>query len=160
MGGAVSNPLRHKLARAPRREIVLPSWQDVQNIRSLPAGQESSLVLPESVSEHRWGRYTAESYGHQDEEHIGGVPGRIGGCTATHRYALEGEMSRQLLSWRGLIIVHDDRAELEWLITGKLHSVELPRTIEVEHTIWVKDHPDFQSVAWPLERQDFDESRY
>lgn len=139
-----------------------PSWQDVQNKKAaiMPAGEISSLILPDALSRDPIGRLTAESFGHQDDRHIGGVPGRIGGCTAKIRYAFEGERSHQLWSWRGLIIVHDNRKELEWLLTGEAHSVELPRDIEPEYTIWVKDHPSFQSVAWPMERTDFKEERF
>lgn len=149
----------YKAGKADRKSLILPNFVDVENFGTLPSGETSSLILPDSASRHPLGRLNAESFGHQDEEHIGGVPGRIGGCTAAVRYAMEGENSHQLLSWRGLVIVHDNRDELEFLIFGKLHSVELPRNFEVENTIWVKDHPSFQSVAWPLERDDFDESR-
>lgn len=147
---------------APGEMYRYPSWQDVENYKKtlLPAGQVSSLILPDDLSANPLARLNAENFGHQDQRHIGGVPGRIGGCTAKIRYAFEGEKSRQLWSWRGLIIVHDNRRQLEWLLAGDAHSVLLPRDIEPEHTIWIKDHPDFQSVAWPVLETDFKEERF
>jgi hypothetical protein len=142
---------------APKPFVIpaVPNWQDVTNALEVPSGR---ITAVEELA-HPFSRFTMASFGHQDGRHIGGVPGRIGGCDARRRWAVRGLVSGQLLSWRGLIIVHDNSAELRFLIAGEVAIKEIPPTIEAEHTIWIKDHPDFQSVEWPLNRADFKESR-
>lgn len=140
------------------RTIEIPNWEDVTKVLQYPGGQISDFTERKTDP---LARFNAENFGHQDTKHIGGVPGRIGGCTATDRYAMQGKISGQLLSWRGYVIVHDNAREIAWLIAGDFRLVRLkPKDIEPEYTIWIKDHPDFQSVEWPLDREEFKESRY
>jgi hypothetical protein len=141
------------------RTITIPNWEDVTNVLQLPSDSIVDLGK-HAENPHPLARFNGESFGHQDTKHIGGVPGRIGGCTATIRYALKGKVSHQLLSWRGLVIVHDNQYELEWLIVGEFRLITLPKNVDPEDTVWIKDHPDFQSVEWPLDREEFKESRY
>ena len=70
-------------------------------------------------------------------------------------YAIRGNQSRDLLSWRGLTIVHDNKAELEWIISGDVRIVPCPTSIPIEQRIQVRDHPDFASYRWPLKKEDF-----
>lgn len=68
-------------------------------------------------------------------------------------YALVGDRSGELLSYGGAVLVHDDRAELEFLVPG-------PRVVEVRPDtgrplMRLRDHPDMGSVSWPLDRRDF-----
>lgn len=70
------------------------------------------------------------------------------------RYALQGATSRDLLTYGGRILVHGDRAELEFLITGA-RIVECPRDIPPEQTLPIRYHPNFASVTWPLNRKTF-----
>lgn len=140
------------------RTIAIPNWEDVTKILQIPGDEIRDFTQPNA---HPLARFNAENFGHQNTKHIGGVPGRIGACTTAVRYALRGAVSGQLLSWRDLVIVHSNQRELEWLIVGDFKTVPLtPRALEPEHTIWIKDHPDFQSVEWPLSREEFKESRY
>lgn len=71
------------------------------------------------------------------------------------RYALvdPGMPSKELLSWRGLVIVHENKAELEFLTAFK--AVECPRDIPPEQTIQIRHHPQFAAVRWPLDRKQF-----
>ena len=64
-------------------------------------------------------------------------------------------------SYRGALLVHDDQAELEFLIPG--HRVVRLNGFtedEVSHRYgrpvmrW-RDHPDMAAVQWPLNRKDF-----
>ena len=71
------------------------------------------------------------------------------------RYALQGAVSRDLLTWNGRVLVHSDRAEMEFLFTGDVHVVECPRNIPPEQCLEIRYHPDLASVTWPLDRRDF-----
>ena len=72
--------------------------------------------------------------------------------------------SGELVSYRGAILVHDNRAEIEWLIPTH-PAVELSGTREqiADRTgrtvmLW-KDHPDMAAVRWPLRKEDFPYAR-
>jgi hypothetical protein len=71
------------------------------------------------------------------------------------RYALQGVLSRDLLTWNGRVLVHGDRAEMEFLVTGDVRVIDCPRDIPPEQTIEIRFHPNFASVTWPLDRKDF-----
>src|SRR5690348_1123864 len=43
---------------------------------------------------------------------------RLGGGAVMSRYALQGALSRDLLTWNGKVLVHDNAAEMEFLFTG------------------------------------------
>ncbi|MEU6234421.1 hypothetical protein [Kitasatospora sp. NPDC047058] len=74
--------------------------------------------------------------------------------TGVERWALQGESSRELLTWRGRVLVHNSRPELEFLITGA-RPVRCPRDIPNEHTIPLQFHPQFQHHCFPLRREDY-----
>jgi hypothetical protein len=71
------------------------------------------------------------------------------------RYALQGALSRDLLTWNGKVLVHDDRAEMEFLFTGDVRVIPCPRDIPPEQTLSICHHPNLASVTWPLRREDF-----
>jgi hypothetical protein len=71
------------------------------------------------------------------------------------RYALQGTTSRDLLTWNGRILTHDNRAEMEFLVTGDVRVVECPRDIPPEQTLELRHHPNFAAVEWPLTREQF-----
>jgi hypothetical protein len=138
-----------------------PNWDEVAAANDLPAGELVDLSRPRQPE---WAQLDVTSFGHQKTRHVGGVPGRIGGCNrATRLYALRGAISGQLLTWtsgdRSYVFVHDQREELEYLITGNVASEPLPRGFPLGETIWIKDHPAFQSVCWPLDPSEFQEWR-
>lgn len=61
----------------------------------------------------------------------------------------------------GRLVVHDNRAELEWLIpthpTRKLPG-RTPEEVSARLGIPVmrlRDHPDLAGIQWPLRREDF-----
>lgn len=71
----------------------------------------------------------------------------------TRLWALVGQVSGELLSHQGRVLVHEDRAEMEWLVPDH-------RTVEVRPeigrpTMRLRDHPDMNAVVWPLDRRDF-----
>lgn len=69
-------------------------------------------------------------------------------------YAMQGLVSRELCTQAGKIIVHNDRAEMEFLFTG-VRVVELPKDFTYDQLIKVRDLPDFSSYLWPLSRNRF-----
>lgn len=72
--------------------------------------------------------------------------------------ALQGGVSGELISYLGLVLVHDNRAEMEWLFP-KMKVVEV--TMKDGHladgrlTMSVKDHPQFEGIHWPLRKDEF-----
>ncbi len=71
----------------------------------------------------------------------------------TRWYALVGATSGELLSYRGDVLVHHDRAELEFLVPD-VRTVEITSELG-RRFMSVRDHPSFASVRWPLRREDF-----
>ena len=70
------------------------------------------------------------------------------------RYGVRGAVSRELLSYGGRVLVHDNVAELEFLLPGQ-QVVRIPRSIPVQDTLPLTAHPELSSVRFPLSRKDF-----
>lgn len=73
------------------------------------------------------------------------------GDGAVSQYAVL-DYSGQAFTLGGAILVHDNRAELEFLFPGR-------KTADVTESVlpkrpW-KDHPGMASVRFPLQREDF-----
>lgn len=74
------------------------------------------------------------------------------------RYALVGPTTGELLTYGGAVIYHTDRAEMEWLFP-------LARVVRISDgdlggpMLRLCDHPDMQSVHFPLRREDFVNAR-
>jgi hypothetical protein len=77
----------------------------------------------------------------------------LGGATSvTKYYALVGEVSGELLTYGGLVLVHPEKRELEYLFPA-LRVVELPKFyLSDGMTMPLKDHPDMDSVVFPLDQ--------
>jgi hypothetical protein len=72
----------------------------------------------------------------------------------TERWALRGDTSRELLTWRERVIVHSDKGELEFLIIGA-SAVPCPRSVPDEQTVPLPALPQFAHHAFPLDRRDY-----
>jgi hypothetical protein len=70
------------------------------------------------------------------------------------RYAVVGPSSGELLSLGGRILVHPDRAELEWLLVDQ-RVVEVPAHVPAEQTMPWSRHPQMAAVRFPLAKEDF-----
>lgn len=70
------------------------------------------------------------------------------------QYGLWGTTRREFLTWRGRVLVHSNRAELEWLFP---HSVvrEVPPSFATNMRLPIQQHPDLQHVTFPLVRSEF-----
>lgn len=76
-------------------------------------------------------------------------------------FALQGPISKELYSYKMCVIVHNNPAELGWLITNA-EIVRLRGDSPYDVANWLgrrvmllKDHPDLSHVRWPLDRNDF-----
>lgn len=69
-------------------------------------------------------------------------------------WGLWGRTSRDFLTYGGRVLVHDSRAELEWLFPGAPVR-EVPSSIPADQCLPVEHHPDLASTAFPLDRRNF-----
>jgi hypothetical protein len=68
------------------------------------------------------------------------------------KYCLIGKTTKEPLSYRGLAIVHDNRAELEFLFPNQ-RVAPLPKYYDEGLTIPLTEHPDIKGlVQFPLEQ--------
>lgn len=74
------------------------------------------------------------------------------------RYALYGRCSRDFLTFGGRVLVHDDRAEMEFLFPG-CPVRELPADIPADQTLPIEHHPDLAATTFPLDRNEFRRNR-
>jgi hypothetical protein len=77
-------------------------------------------------------------------------------------FAILGEHTKELLSIDGNVIIHDDPAELDFLVktTGKMYKMKGHEAEEVaswlgRSVVLLRDHPNMVGIQWPLNRQDF-----
>lgn len=70
-------------------------------------------------------------------------------------YVMVGGSSGELLTYRGRVITHGNRREMEYLFPGT-RVIELPdNEMRGRPQMALRDHPDMSSVRWPLRREDF-----
>lgn len=72
-------------------------------------------------------------------------------------FALVGEHSKTALTYMGHVILHDNRAEMEWLVPN-VRVVEYQPTPN-ELVMRLRDHPSMQPVTFPLTKSDFRQPR-
>lgn len=70
------------------------------------------------------------------------------------RYGLVGARTRDFLTYSGRVLVHDNRAELEFLVPGTPVR-EVPPSFPPDQCLPIRHHPDLAAVQWPLNRSDF-----
>lgn len=79
-------------------------------------------------------------------------------------FALKGGVSGELLSYRGRVMVHDNKVELEFLFPkwrdGQVEFVEVrvndgTLSHDGRPTMPIAEHPDLDMVKWPLNPADF-----
>ena len=76
-------------------------------------------------------------------------------------FAFMGPITRELLSYGGKVMVHDNREEMAFLIPD-IRIIELPGSTPEEvseklgrPTMLLKDHPENANLVWPLDRRRF-----
>ncbi len=73
-----------------------------------------------------------------------------------HRYALRGVSTKELISFQGRVLVHDNVRELEWVFRGPVEVIQISARFASERPVMrLKDHPDMASCTWPLNQADF-----
>jgi hypothetical protein len=76
-------------------------------------------------------------------------------------FALQGIISRELLSYKNCVMVHDNPHEAGWLITNAnvvQMKGETPHDVAnwlLRRVMLLRDHPDLSHVRWPLQSNDF-----
>lgn len=70
------------------------------------------------------------------------------------RYGLWGDRTRDFLTYGGQILIHENPAELAFLVPSA-QVREVPPSIPAEQTLPVRFHPAMDAVQWPLQRRDF-----
>lgn len=65
------------------------------------------------------------------------------------KYVLVGRTTKDALTYRGKILVHDNKSELEFLFPNE-RVAALPSYVDDSLTMALKDHPDMDSIQWPL----------
>lgn len=76
-------------------------------------------------------------------------------------FALEGVVTKEILSYRGRMVLHHDRRELEFLFPG--YKVVMLTGYSVQEcaqhygrpAMLLKEHPDMAAVDWPLNPRRF-----
>lgn len=70
-------------------------------------------------------------------------------------YGLYGRATRDFLTVGGRVLVHSNRAEMEWLFPGSLVR-EVPPTFPPGQTLPLDQHPDLVGVVtFPLTKEQF-----
>lgn len=59
----------------------------------------------------------------------------------------------QLLSYNGLTLIHNSRAELEFLLTGPVRIVPCPPSLRPEDCMEIKFHPHYAHHQFPIQRE-------
>lgn len=70
------------------------------------------------------------------------------------RWGLWGDVSQQFWTFEGLILTHDNPAEMAFLISGASPR-ELPRGIPADQCMPLPMHPKLAGLTWPLVRSEF-----
>ena len=70
------------------------------------------------------------------------------------RYGVVGKHSGELLTYQGKAIVHDNRAEMEFLLPNS-RVVRLSDGRLRFPWMWLREHPDMAATRFPLRREDF-----
>jgi hypothetical protein len=71
-------------------------------------------------------------------------------------YGIVGKYSKELLTYGGRIITHEDRAEMAYLFPNDRIAEVRPGN---ELVMRLVDHPDMAAVRFPLNRKDFRRER-
>ena len=69
-------------------------------------------------------------------------------------YGLWGATSRDFLTYLGRVLVHDNKAELEFLFPNAAVR-EVPPSFTASMCFPIAQHPSMATVRFPLDRKDF-----
>lgn len=71
------------------------------------------------------------------------------------RYGLYGRTTREFLTVGGRVLVHQNRAEMEWLFPGSTVR-EVPPTFPPDQTLPLEHHPALVGVVtFPIRKEEF-----
>jgi hypothetical protein len=69
-------------------------------------------------------------------------------------FALRGDSSKELISYGGRVLTHDNKDELEFLFP-RMEVIKIPALPDGRPTMSVKNHPELAGLTWPLDRGEF-----
>lgn len=70
-------------------------------------------------------------------------------------FALKGDVSKELISFNGKVLVHESKEEMKYLFPFGATVVSCPDYIKPEEMLSIRNHPDMAAVRWPLDKKDF-----
>jgi hypothetical protein len=74
-------------------------------------------------------------------------------------FAFHGAVTGDLLTLGARVIVHDNRAEMEWLVPHNSRVVAVTEQDLARRSplppLLLREHPGMATVRWPLRREDF-----
>lgn len=76
-------------------------------------------------------------------------------------FAIAGRTSGEILSYRGRMVLHHDRRELEYLFPGERivmlrgYTVAECAQLYGRPAMRLQDHPDMGAVSWPINPKEF-----
>jgi hypothetical protein len=76
--------------------------------------------------------------------------------TRLELYAAVGQISGELITYGGKVLVHPNRHEMEYLLSG-VKIVRCPSYVKPSERSPLKNHTDLSDVRWPLRKEDFRE---
>lgn len=68
-------------------------------------------------------------------------------------FALRGDLTGELLTWQGRVIVHRDAGELAFLVPAG--ATVVPAPLGAAGYLPISAHPDMATIRWPINRQEF-----
>lgn len=71
-------------------------------------------------------------------------------------YGLRGSVSRELISYHGRVLVHDNPDEASWVLCHSVTPVRLSAQFVILNPVLrLRDHPHLAHLSWPLDRHAF-----
>lgn len=72
-------------------------------------------------------------------------------------YALWGNFSQTWITYNGLVIIHSNREEMEWLLPGTGTVKPFPKGAKMSECLWLAQHPSIvgADITFPLNKDDF-----
>jgi hypothetical protein len=68
-------------------------------------------------------------------------------------YAIWSKAASSWISFRGKVLTHDNKGEMEFLFPGS--SIRPIMWVAPDDMLSIKDHPDCATYRWPLRKEDF-----
>jgi hypothetical protein len=71
------------------------------------------------------------------------------------KYMLVGLASNEPLTYKGRVIVHNSKEELEFVLRNVKIVHVTNSWLQKNRWMWLRDHPTAATWRWPLQKEDF-----